>query len=171
MSKLIGGALLAAMLSLPPAAVAAQPSAAPTAPFEGRWRGIGAEVAPWSASGTQASTQNRLARSGLVFRNGAFRGLAPLGCSQPSFTVVPVPAEGLFQGGLAGRDAADDADRMGFPDGDIPTLRVDCRNATFDFHLAGERTLKFALDNLIYTFERAPPAEAALSEEDFLAPR
>jgi hypothetical protein len=169
MSKLNGAALLAALLSLTTAA--AQPSTAPTAPFDGRWRGIGAEVAPWWPSATHAHTENRLARSGLVFRDGVFKGLAPLGCSQPSYTVVSLPPEGLFQGGLAGRDAADDADRMGFPDGDVPTLRVDCQNATFDFHLAGESTLKFALDNVIYTFERAPPIDSGMNEDDFLAPR
>ncbi len=81
-------------------------------------------------------------------------GLLPFRCAQPGYTEVTVPPEGLFQGAMAGRDAADDADRMGFPDGEIPTLRVDCPNATFDLHLAGKTTIKIAIDNFIYTFDR-----------------
>lgn len=156
MSKFGVYASVAAILSVLPAIALAQASGAPPSDFEGRWHGIGVEPAPWtrSTAGPDRSAAEFRVLAGIVITAGGFTGLSPFGCAQPRYTVVSVPPEGLFQGALAGRDAADDADRMGFPEGDISTLRVDCANATFDVHLAGKTTIKVAIDNFIYTFDR-----------------
>ena len=156
MSKSSVCASVVAILSVIPAIVLAQASGAPPSDFEGRWHGIGIEAAPWSRSsaGPDRSAAESRVLAGIVMTAGGFIGLSPFGCAQPRYTVVTVPPEGLFQGALAGRDAADDADRMGFPEGEISTLRVDCPNASFDVHLAGKSTIKVAIDNFIYTFDR-----------------
>lgn len=138
-------------------AATAQASRGLTTEFEGRWIAIGSEPAPWSQVGSRPGAASPHVPASLVFRRDAIVGSAPFACAAPSYSVVLVPPQGLFQGGLgqiAGRDAADDADRLGFAEGLVRTLRADCRNASFDYHLAGPTTLKVALDNMIHTFER-----------------
>lgn len=154
MSQALVRAFLVAALALVASLAVARPANVPMAAFEGRWIGIGVEPAPGARRQPRPVERRDTARSSLMFSAESFTGPWQMGCANPRYTVLSVPPEGLFQGMLAGRDAADDADRMGFPDGDVPTLRVDCPNATFDFHLAGPTSLRFAFDGMIYAFER-----------------
>jgi hypothetical protein len=149
-----------AALALLAGLAVAQTANLPTAAFEGRWVGVGVEPAPGARRQPRPEDRQETARSSLAFTAKAFTGPWGMSCANPRYMVLSVPPQGLFQGMFAGRDAADDADRMGFPEGGITTLRVDCANATFDFHLAGPRSLRFAFDGLIYLFERPPIAKA-----------
>lgn len=159
MSKSPCGMMVAAALALTACHASAETQPILPEAFSGRWIGIGVEQLPGSRRQPGPIERREAARSTLAFAASAFTGPEGIGCSNPHYTIVSLPPEGLFQGALASRDAADDADRLGFPGSDIPTLRVDCDNASFDFHLAGPTSLRWALDGLIYTFER-PVAES-----------
>ena len=100
----------------------------------------------------------RLVGRRVTFEAKRIRGPDPLACSGPRYELTDVPAEGLFQGGLAeygdpaiGADAL--ATRVGFAKRPIATLATGCEGA-IDFHFTNPDTARFALDNMIYTLRR-----------------
>lgn len=153
-------AVCLATVTATPHTAAAEPPAA----FEGRWRIVAGEPAPWSKDKRPFMS---VLKSGVVFRAQMFSGMSPFGCVPPRYSVVAVPPKGLFQGALPAARAAELAKRLGFGDGETRTLRVDCANATFDFHVAGA-TLKMAVDDVVYTLARPPTLD--LSDTDFVSP-
>ncbi|MFT3665474.1 hypothetical protein [Piscinibacter sp.] len=149
---LAAAALLAGSL----AAAAAVPGG-----FGGDWRITHARPLP-RASGAPgvpaaAAPADRVGQI-VGLREDRLLGPAPLACAPATMKTLAVPAAGLFQGGLP---AGSDPRELGLARGPVPSLRVDCPNASFDFHRADAQTLLVALDGRVWTLSRAPGALAA----------
>jgi hypothetical protein len=105
----------------------------------GRWTVVQVQAAPWLDATAPAATHLRaLVGERVDLARTQVRGPAPLACAGARYQVLAVPADGLFQGALAGRaDAATQAAGLGLHELPASTVRVDCDNASFDFHRAG----------------------------------
>lgn len=128
--------------------------------YAGRWTIARGDPAPWAGAegAVDPAEVKRLVGRHVTFEAKRIRGPVPLGCTAPHYVVKHVPAEGLFQGGLAeygdpalGADAL--ATRIGFAGRPIATLDTGCDGA-IDFHATGDDELLFALDNVIYRLHR-----------------
>ncbi len=141
--------------------------AAAATPLEGRWRVIRADPAPWAQGPVPALTFDRV---GLVFRPDGLSGPGPLSCPDARQEETAIPPAGLFQGVLPAARAETLARDLGLPSqGPVPTIRLTCANASFDFHRSGPDRILFAIDQVIYT---ARPAAFADPRPDvaFLEP-
>jgi hypothetical protein len=139
----------------------------PTAPagvdaWFGRWMLQQAQQAPWDAgdSGPRALPPRRALELGAAIAR--VPGLPD--CGDPRYALLQSSPEGLFQGGLDGHGrAAASARALGFAEGAVPGLRIDCANSTLDLHRLDDQTLVYALDNVLYTASRSP---GALADDD-----
>jgi hypothetical protein len=129
----------------------------------GRWTIERAEPAPWNAPGVRPDDSIASAYVGksVTFAEKRIDGPALLACTDPELRFVPVPAEGLFQGGLAGIDvdapkARATATRMGFAAQPVRTVVTKCEH-DIAFHLSDEDHAAFALDNWIFWMKRELP--------------
>ncbi len=140
--------------------VATLPAGADTwRPLEA-WRIENGSVAPWAPEGIRVDP----ALLGKTIRFTATRLIAPhpLECDGAKYEWLFGDAEGLFEGNLpAPAQAA--ARSLGLGDGPYATLRISCRNAGFDFHLAPDGTLQFGLDNVVWTLR--PTSKATTPAE------
>jgi hypothetical protein len=125
----------------------------PQIPLAGSWRVAGAVNAPWAKSAMPTPLQGRH----VVFGLAAVRSGTVLDCARVQYEVRGMPPEGLFQGGLAPERAAAQAAALGLPAAEIPSVLLTCDAGVFDFHLGRGGKAVFALDNVIYTLERALP--------------
>ncbi|HEY6943276.1 hypothetical protein [Dokdonella sp.] len=128
--------------------------------YAGRWTIERGDAAPWARGDgdVDPAEVKRLVGTRVTFEPKHIRGPAPLACDGPKYVIEDVPAEGLFQGGLAEYgdhrvDADAQATRMGFAKRPIATLDTGCEGA-IDFHATGDDELLFALDNVIYRLHR-----------------
>jgi len=128
--------------------------------YAGMWTIARGDPAPWVGldGAVDPAEVKRLVGRRVTFEATRIRGPDPLACSSPRYELTDVPAEGLFQGGLAeygdpaiGADAL--ATRVGFAKRPIATLATGCEGA-IDFHATGDDELLFALDNVIYRLHR-----------------
>jgi hypothetical protein len=105
----------------------------------GRWTIVEVRPAPWlEPAAPAAPTLRALIGAQIELARTQVRGPAPLACTGARYQSLAQPAPGLFQGALAGRaDAAAQAARVGVVELPAATVRVDCANASFDFHRAG----------------------------------
>lgn len=125
----------------------------PSMPMAGGWRVVDAVTAPW-AKGTMPTPMKH---RHVVFAPAAVRSGTVLDCGQARYETRALPPEGLFQGGLAPERAADLAASLGLPGPEIATVLLTCDAGLFDFHLGRDGKALFALDNVIYTLDRALP--------------
>lgn len=135
-------------------------AASAQAPYEGRWTIVRGEPAPWveGKHAIDAGEVKRLVGRHVTFEAGRIRAPSPLDCGHPHYALKHVPAEGVFQGGLAEYgDHAVDADtlatRIGFTTRPIATLDTGC-DGPLEFHATGDDELLFALDNVVYRLHR-----------------
>ncbi len=127
------------------------------APLEGRWRVIRAEPAPWVQGPAPPLTFDRV---GLVFRSDGLAGPGPLNCPDARQEEIAVAPAGLFQGALPMARAEALARGLGLPSRElVPTIRLTCANASFDFHRSGPDRILFAVDQVIYTARPAAFAD------------
>jgi hypothetical protein len=123
--------------------------------FAGAWRVTSAAPAPWVAADVSPSQESqRFLGEQIIFLPGRVDAPSPWGCTGASYQTTTVPALGLFQGSLDPNSAEADAAAVGL-NGETTTLQVSCDTGAFDYHL-GAAGLFTALDNVIYTLERAP---------------
>jgi hypothetical protein len=136
--------------------------------FLGRWTIERADPAPWveSARDSDESIAEAYVGESVSFEERRIDGPALLACADPSPRLVEVPAEGLFQGGLAGKDvdvpkARETATRMGFKKQPVRTVVTACEH-DIAFHLRDDDHAAFALDNWIFWMkrQRQDPASA-----------
>lgn len=115
----------------------------------GAWIIVQTSPPAWQA-GMQVDARLRdLIGEQVVFERARVRAPGVLGCQEARYQQLNVPPEGVFQGALAGRaDARERAAALGFAGPEIATLRVDCDNASFDYHRAGNVLLTM-LDGVI----------------------
>lgn len=124
----------------------------------GKWRLQRAAVAPWAEEGAAAIEKKWIGRT-VEFRADRVKAPGPLACANARYEATSMPAEGLFQGGLpAPADAA--AQTLGLATFPVDGVSLTCDTGIFEFHEAGEAVL-FALDNVIWTLDRSPGADAA----------
>ena len=135
--------------------------------YAGRWTIARGDPAPWAGvdGAVDAAEVERLVGRHITFEAKRIRAPAPLGCADPHYALKDVPAEGLFQGGLAeygdhGADADTLATRIGFGKRPIATLDTGCAGP-LEFHATGDGELLFALDNVIYRLRRDDARKAA----------
>lgn len=128
--------------------------------YAGRWTIARGDPAPWVGTdgAVDPAEVKRLVGARVTFEPKRIRGPAPLACDGPDYAIENVPAEGLFQGGLAEYgdhevDADTLATRIGFAKRPIATLDTGCEGA-IDFHATGDDELLFALNNVIYRLHR-----------------
>lgn len=150
----LAAGLLAAAALIPAAALA-------QGPFAGTWAFTSATPAPWLAPDQLSRAHNNptVRQARITFTQAALQAPTWMACRPPGYALMQVPPDGLFEGGLLDparglTDAAGLATRLGFPPGDVPTIETRCHGLRF--HLAGPDRMLFALDNVIYTFTRAP---------------
>ena len=119
----------------------------------GSWMIERAEPAPWVAVGfvPDPGIVNRYVGQTVHFHAGRIDGPALLACSNPNYVYGDVPAEGLFQGGLA-EDAGAAAAKLGF----VPPVRTLTTSCEHDiaFYLRDSGRATFALDNVIFWMVR-----------------
>jgi hypothetical protein len=127
--------------------------------FVGTWAIERVESAPWVEAGTAPDNTIADAYVGktVAFEAERIDGPALLACQGPKYTFEEVPAEGLFQGNLAGltvdaakADAA--ARKLGF-NPPVHTMMTGCEH-DIAFHLRDESHAAFALDNMIFWLTR-----------------
>lgn len=120
----------------------------------GAWVIVQASAPPWQPGAVVDPAVRALVGEQVVFERQRIRAPAPLACSAPRYQQVSVAPEGLFQGALSGiGDAADWRTRLGLTGPDIPTLRVDCHNSSFDYHRA-DKVLLVMLDGVVVRLSR-----------------
>ena len=120
---------------------------AEVSPGRGTWWVVEGYVAPWADHAVKPYPDwpGREVR----FATGRLLGPHPLACDEARHAWWFVEAEGLFEGNLP-VPATDAADELGLRPGPVPTLRVTCPNAGFDFHLTSDGDLLIGLDNVIW---------------------
>lgn len=145
----------------------AGPARAGGAGFFGRWKIERADPAPWveSGQGPDESIAEAYVGESVSFEERRIGGPALLACAGPEVRVVEVPAEGLFQGGLAGKDvdvpkARETAKRIGFGTQPVRTVVTSCEH-DIAFHLSDDDHAAFALDNWIFWMKRERPGPTA----------
>lgn len=121
----------------------------------GRWTVVQVQAAPWLEPTTPVAARVRnLVGARVELARSQVRAPAPLACSGARYQVLALPADGLFHGALAGRaDAAALAAAAGLAALPADTVRVDCDNASFDFHRAGAG-LVLLLDGAVVRLQR-----------------
>jgi hypothetical protein len=123
--------------------------------FTGTWSIERVESAPWVEAGAapDAAIADLYVGKNVAFEAGRIDGPALLACAAPKYTFEEVPADGLFQGNLAGlngdsakADAA--ARKLGFAP-PVHTMMTACEH-DIAFHLRDDSHAAFALDNMIF---------------------
>lgn len=142
---------------------ASGPAAALDAAFEGRWRVVEAQAAPWQRT---PSTARPLLRSGVIFAEGRMRGLSVLDCGNARYDLSVSAPAALFQGALQERPE-EAAERLGLSSA-TTVLNVACDTGLFSFHQRGGDLL-FALNNVIYTLRRPSDPSVPADDDSFLA--
>lgn len=149
---------LALFLLLAAGASSAEPVVAPERP-QGRFRVTRGVVAPWLEAA--ASAPDTRAWLGRVVEFGPRTFVAPAGlsCDDAGYETDQRPAEGLFQGNLpspAGVAAAN----LGLATPLTSSVTLTCSSGLYDLHWATPNLLLFGLDNVIWTLDRSPGAQA-----------
>lgn len=127
--------------------------------FQGTWKIERVEAAPWVEAGSapDASIADLYVGKTVAFEPTKIDGPALLACANPKYTFEEVPAEGLFQGNIAGANgdaaAADAAARkLGFSP-PVHSMMTGCEH-DIAFHQRDEAHAAFALDNMIFWMVR-----------------
>jgi hypothetical protein len=117
----------------------------------GQWTVLQVQRPNWLAAESPIDSRLRtLIGEAVAFERARVRAPAPLTCTDARYQQLTVPAPGLFQGALDGRDDAQTQARaLGLDPGGAPTLRVDCDNASFDYHRAGDHLLTLVDGSLV----------------------
>jgi len=126
----------------------------------GWWRVERGRVAPWvPVSETQPDANAWIGRT-VRFDASTVTGPGTLHCGHARYEVVAQPARGVFQGNLP-QPADTAAQLLGMVRFPVPGVRLDCDKGSFDFHRVDQRTVLIAVNNVIWTFIKAPGAFAA----------
>jgi hypothetical protein len=104
----------------------------------------GAAPAPWPMG-----TRWTLLPAALI-------GPPPLLCQQARQSLLLTPPPGLFQGAWPAETAATRAAALGLLGRAVATLRLDCANASFDFHRGRSGQLFTALDGQVLVLQSQP---------------
>ena len=134
-------------------------------PFLGQWTIQSNMAAPWAdPSVTDVTNQTDVfLQKQVTIAPDEMSGPGLFACSNPTYIVEPLPADIIFQGGLAIDPASPTAEpddnkaihaavKLGLDRINIPTLENRCSDLAL--HMADENTAYFAVNNRIYTLKR-----------------
>ena len=137
-------------------------------PFLGQWTIESNMAAPWvDPVVTVVTTQtDAFLQKQVTIAPEDMSGPGLFTCNKPAYIIEPLPADVVFQGGLAIDPASptsepDDnkamqaAMKLGLDRINIPTLENRCSDLAL--HMADLNTVYFAIDNRIYTMKRITP--------------
>ena len=147
---------MAALTLSPQRASAADEQARPAAASE-LW--TLAAVRPLHGKGSGTATPPWPLGTRWTLRSQALLGPAPLSCPHAQQRLLLTPAQGLFQGAWQDQTpeaAAAHAAALGLPGAAAVTLRLDCANASFDFHRGRNGQLFTALDGQVLVLQPQP---------------
>lgn len=131
-------------------------------PINGTWTIERMERAPWTETNyvPDQTIANHYLGKKVNFDKTRIAGPALLSCKRPNYKYDDVPADMMFQGGLA--DGASDnalatkrATGLGFDVQPIHTVTTDCEH-DIAFHMKDDNHAAFALDNMIFWLVRKP---------------
>ena len=121
-------------------------------------------VASRPLQGSATPTPNWAVGSRWTLRPATLTGPAPLRCEKARQQLLVTPPQGLFQGAWQAEtepSAAARATALGLPAQGAATLRLDCANASFDFHRDARGQLLTALDGQVLVLRVEPGADDA----------
>lgn len=137
-------------------------SSALAKPIDGHWTINRMERAPWTEANyvPDQSIAAKYLQKKLTFSKTHISGPDLLACKRPNYKYDNIPADMMFQGGLAGIEgdsalAAKRATALGFTSQPIHTVTTDCEH-DIAFHMQDDDHAAFALDNMIFWLTRAP---------------
>jgi hypothetical protein len=123
----------------------------------GHWTVSDARPAPWQAE--NAATAETIARFKGKSIDVGYRQVVtdtPIVCNEVGLATYLAPPKGLFQGGLAGPSAAEQARAAGLPGEETRSLTLSCETGLYDFHFPNRTTALIAYDNVIFTLTATP---------------
>jgi len=124
----------------------------------GHWVFSSYEIAPWTSEqeipGLGASGK-RLLKVEITFAPKAvITKYKSLACADVGYEITNFPPDALFQSGLPEPNQAAIAKKMGFPEGLVPGVDVNCSAGLFSYHFRDDKTVLLAFNNIIYTLTR-----------------
>ncbi|MEP6765146.1 MAG: hypothetical protein ABJB66_12575 [Gemmatimonadaceae bacterium] len=122
--------------------------------YAGTWTVDSWKPAPWLSAADARTVKPSTPLQGrtITFTKAKIVAPQPIACSNPKYEIKSVAFDQLFEGGL--RKPATEAPALGFK-APVKTLMPGC---DMEFHSIDASTVKFALDNVIYTMTRKPAA-------------
>lgn len=123
-------------------------------PFRGEWTGVEVNSPNWVGNNAAQKLDVAATSAGgkVDFRSTSVASDGALGCNRPSYQIVTVRINEIFQG-RAGESAKDAAESAGIAP-DFRTLRVTCGNGeSIDYHEAG-KSLVVLRGDFLYTLMR-----------------
>lgn len=131
-------------------------------PIDGHWTINRMERAPWNEANyvPDQSIAAKYLQKKLTFARTHISGPDLLDCKRPNYKYDDIPADMMFQGGLAGIDgdsalAAKRATALGFTNQTVHTVTTDCEH-DIAYHMQDDNHAAFALDNMIFWLIRTP---------------
>lgn len=130
--------------------------------FSGTWKIEKADPAPWIGPDFKldSSFSSEYVGKTVVFEPTKIVAPELLACENPNYEFAEVPAEGLFQGGLAPAEnqaakAEAAARKLGFETIPVHTMTTSCEH-DIAFHMRDKDHAAFALNNMIFWMVRQP---------------
>lgn len=108
-----------------------------------------AETRPLHGEGAGTAAPRWPVGTNWMLLSTAWIGPPPLLCQQARQSLLLTPPPGLFQGAWPAETATARAAALGLPGRAVATLRLDCANASFDFHRNAAGQLLTALDGQV----------------------
>jgi hypothetical protein len=147
------------------AGVLTAPSPAAEAFYLGRWKIVGAKVAPWADEKVRkpdAAEMKSLVGTTIVIEPAAIRGPRALACARVRYEVKDYPADMLFQGAFGEMHERDKsaepariAEKLGFHGSRWKTLETGCA-VEIDYHFMDPSTAAFGLNDYVYILKKQP---------------
>ncbi|MFB9069329.1 hypothetical protein [Pseudofulvimonas gallinarii] len=108
----------------------------------GAWVIVQAAPPPWQADAGIDPRIRELIGETVVFERTRLRGPDPFACKGARYREFDMAVQGVFQGALSDDPRlAQRAATLGLDGPEVRTLRIDCDNASFDFHRVDNRLL------------------------------
>jgi hypothetical protein len=128
--------------------------------YIGKWKLIGAIVAPWAdpKQKPDSTEQSRLIGKTIVFKAGEITGPPPFACKAPHYKESDYTPDMIFQGAfeqMQSKNKSVDPNKLaaslGFAGSSIKTLETGCE---IDFHFVDAATAEIGLNDNVYTLKK-----------------
>lgn len=118
--------------------------------YSGTWTVNAWKPAPWLSAADAKTVKPRTSLIGktITFTKAKIVAPQPIACTGPKYEIMSVAFDMLFEGAL--KTPASEAPALGFK-APVRTLMPGC---DMEFHSIDDNTVKFALDNVIFTMTK-----------------